>query len=252
MDSHVQSALDENQSDLESSPSKGLNDETNAYLTQIKGFEEDRVEIAKNSAKTAWKVAAGFGVVSILSVGAVIGLTPLKEVHPFIVRVDNTTGHSEIVKPQSEVKEVSYGEILDKYFVKTFVIARNGYEWQTVQNSYSTVKLMSEPKVFAPYETYIKGEQSPTVLFKDLNSIEVKTKAITFLPSSSDSQTVVQVQFTRDIKNREGKTALGYRKTIWEATLTFDYLADINTEDERLLNPLGFNVTSYREDEVTE
>lgn len=252
MDTSVEKALEDNQQNLENNESKKLGSLVDDYLEQKKSFEEDRIELAKNSAKTAWKCVCGAGVIAILSVGAVIGLTPLKEVQPYMIMVDSLTGNTEVVKPFADAKKTSYGDALDRYWVKTFIDSRNSYEWETIQTGYSTVKLMSADKVFLPYQTYIRGDNSPTEVFKNLYSVEVKIKAIRFLPTSTEDNRVVLVQFSREIKNRNGEPAPNYKKTIWEATLTFDYLASINTEDERLLNPLGFNVTSYKENTVIE
>jgi type IV secretion system protein VirB8 len=73
---------------------------------------------------------------------------------------------------------------------------------------------------------------------------------VKFLPRSDESNMIAQISFTRDIKGNNGLTDVKYEITSWEATLTFDYLGEMNTEEERLINPLGYRVTSYREDIV--
>ena len=234
--------------------SKEVEEATKQLLNQVKGFEEDRIELAKHSAKTAWKVATGFGLIAFVAVVAVIFLTPLKTVEPYLLKVDNKTGHTEIVKPLSDGETVTYGEVLDKYWIKTYTIARNSYEWESIQTNYNTVLMMSSDKVFSTYRKGITQEnkQSPVIVFKNINSVEIKIRSIKFLPTSNDEQKVATVQFSREVKNREGDPAVGYTKTIWEATITFDYTAEIKTEAEEQLNPLRFNVTSYREDSVNE
>ncbi|OED65899.1 conjugal transfer protein TraG [Vibrio tasmaniensis ZS-17] len=248
MENTLDIALEENQSKAQSRPSKADSKPVDAFLNQIKSFEEDRVSLAKQSAKTAWKVAAGFGVLAMLSVVAIVVMMPLKQIEPYLLKVDNTTGYTNVVRPLTDAKGVSYGEVLDKYWLNQFVIERNSYEWETIQNSFNTVKLMSGRQVFGAYSNYIKGDSSPTKLFSDKRVIRITVEGITFLPATSKEQTLAQVRFTRYIENSEGEAALGYEPTQWTATITFDYQSSIKTEDERRLNPLGFQVTSYRED----
>lgn len=248
MENTLDIALEENKSKAQSRPSKADNKPVDEFLSQIKSFEEDRVLLAKQSAKTAWKVAAGFGFLAVLAVMAVVVMMPLKQIEPYLLKVDNATGYTNVVRPLADAKGVSYGEVLDKYWLNQFVIERNSYEWETVQNSFNTVKLMSNRKVFASYSNYITGDQSPTKIFSNKRVIRITVQGITFLPATSKDQGLAQVRFTRYIENNEGVSAIGYEPTKWTATITFDYQSSIKTEDERRLNPLGFQVTSYRED----
>ena len=239
MQDDIEKSLDSNKREIGKKNSKTDKANADKYLKEIKGFETDRVALAKQSAKTAW-----------IAVAAVLTLTPLKTVEPYLLKADSSTGRVEIVQPLSDAKGVSYDEVLDKYWLSQFTIFRNGYEWETVQNSFNTVKIMSSSKVFGAYSNYIIGEKSPTELFADKNAIKVSIEGITFLPETSKEQVLAQVQFTREIISRSGTSATGYDKTHWNATVTFDYQAEIKTEAERMVNPLGFRATSYREDRI--
>lgn len=248
MENALDIALEDNKSKAQARYSKSDNKPVDVFLNQIRAFEEDRVSLAKQSAKTAWKVATGFGLLAVLSVGAIAVMMPLKHTEPYLLKVDNVTGYTDVVKPLTDAKGVSYGEVLDKYWLNQFIIERNGYEWETIQNSFNTVKLMSNRQVFGAYSYYITGDKSPTKIFSDKRVIRIDVQGITFLPATSKEQAIAQVRFTRHIENNEGVAAIGYKPTQWTATITFDYRAPIKTEDERRLNPLGFQVTSYRED----
>jgi type IV secretion system protein VirB8 len=221
------------------------------YLKAVQDFESDRVALAKGSAKTAWKVATGFGFIALMAVTAVVLLTPLKEIEPYLMRVDNTDGSVSILRPLQDAQAISYGELLDKYFARKFIIARNSYEWETIQDNYDLVNLMSGGVVFSSFNNYIKADNSPVKTFGDNKRIKVVIQDVTFLPSSSIDRTLAQVRFSRDIINNEGVTVPGFEPTFWNATITFDYRKKINTADERKLNPLGFQITSYTEDRVS-
>jgi type IV secretion system protein VirB8 len=251
MDSTIENTFESNQVNSQKPPSKAVNNEVSNYLSEMKKFEEDRVELAKESAKTAWKVATGFGLLALMAVCAVITLTPLKTIENYMTIIDPQTGIATVLKPIADAEYTTYGEILDKYWVQRFIIERNSYEWETIQNSYNTVELMSNDKVFNTYAKLIRAADSPLEIFGDKKAIRVKVNGISFLPQSSDSEILAQVSFTRQVVSNDGANAIGFEPTFWTATLTFDYGSAIKTEQDRALNPLGFQVLSYREDMVT-
>jgi type IV secretion system protein VirB8 len=247
MQNTIDNSLAKNKGEVSSSQKKGSGKQVDDYLKAVAEFETDRVDLAKKSAKTAWQVAAAFGVIALLAVIAVAALAPLKEVEPYVVRVSDKDGSVDILRPLSDAKEISYGELLDKYWARKFIITRNGYNWQTVQDDYNLIQLMSSSTVKSTYNTYIKSASSPVKVFVDKNRIEIKVQDVTFIPSKSN---LAQVRFSRDVLDKSGVSDDSYEITYWNATITFDYQALINTKDERTLNPLAFRVTSYKEEQV--
>lgn len=252
MSQSIDAVLESNQERSKARPSKGSKKAVDNYLNEIKAFEADRVALAQSSAKTAWKVATGAGLVAVLSLLAVVMLTPIKTVEPYLLKVDNATGYADVVRPLKDAEGISYGEVMDKYWLNQFIITRNGYEWETIQSSYNTMKLMTNVKVFGAYTRTVIGEKSLAKVFADKKSMRIEVQGITFLPSTDKYHTLAQVRFVRHVETKKGETDRAYSPTYWTATLSFDYEATIRTEDERRLNPLGFRVTSYREDRVIE
>lgn len=250
MENDITEALEKNKSKASLTSKKEHTKDVDDYLKAINDFEGDRVELAKQSAKTAWKVAAVAGAIALIAVIAVASLAPLKSVEPFLLRVDNTDGSVKILRPLQDAKAVSYGELLDEYWTRKFIVARNTYEWETIQDNYDLVGLMSNRVVQSTYSNYIKSASSPVKIFSDKKRIKIEIQDVTFLPSSSKDRVLVQARFSRDVLNNEGVTAVGFDVTYWNATMTIDYKAKIKTDDERKLNPLGFQVTSYTEDRV--
>ncbi|WP_299496361.1 virB8 family protein [uncultured Shewanella sp.] len=246
----INPAFDENKINIQKKTNKADKTAADRYLKEIKEFENDRVAIAKSSAKKAWRVAGAFGVIAILAVGAVMGLTPLKRVENHLTIIDPQTGIAQTLKPMSDAQTVTYGEVLDKYWITRFVIERNGYDWETIQHNYNIVETMSNDKVFNVYSRAIKAKDSPLEIFGEMRSILIKDVSVSFLPSSSQDSILAQVHFTRKVIANDGEIATSFKPTKWIATITFNYQATIETEEDRMLNPLGFMVTSYREDKV--
>jgi len=221
------------------------------YLNEIKFFENDRVEQSKAMTKIAFIVAAVMAVITLLAISALAVMSPLKETIPYLLRVDNATGHTDILRPMEDAKSTTYGEVLDRYWLKIFITARNGYEWESVQNNFNIVKLMANANVFTAYTLYVTGEESPVNIFSDKKIIEISDQQVTFLPKISKESNIAQIRFTRKVKTIGGLPATGYEPTLWTATVTFDYKAEIKTAEDRDLNPLAFRITSYREDRVS-
>ncbi len=208
----------------------------------VKVFETDVIESKQKRIGFLTKINIFQGVTIALLAGALIGLTPLKTVEPFLLRVDNTTGYVDKVNPY-EVKGNTVNEAVQRYFLARFIENREGYEWFTVQDMYNFVEATSNKAVFDAYKNYMISNQSPVKVLSNRMKMLVKVNGITFLDDST-----AQIRFTKLITEPDGKAAVGYIPTKWIATLKFDFSKKITTEQERLLNPLGLNVISYRVD----
>lgn len=208
----------------------------------VKVFETDVIESKQKRIGFLTKINIFQGVTIVLLAGALIGLTPLKTVEPFLLRVDNTTGYVDKVNPY-EVKGNTVNEAVQRYFLARFIENREGYEWFTVQDMYNFVEATSNKAVFDAYKNYMISNQSPVKVLSNRMKMLVKVNGITFLDDST-----AQIRFTKLITEPDGKAAVGYIPTKWIATLKFDFSKKITTEQERLLNPLGLNVISYRVD----
>lgn len=249
MTTTIDSALDANRQKIESKPTAKHQKQADLFLEEIKQFEQDRVELAVQSRRTAWKVAAGACVLAILLAIALVVMMPLKTVDYRLLTINQQTGMTEIIQPLADAKRITYGEALDKHWLSRYIITRGSYQWQTIQDSLEYIKLTSRNDVFSAYNTMLRSKRSPVSVFKENKKIAMRDVAISFLPTTQD-QVLAQVSFTRVVLNRDDTSDVSYQPTKWSATITFDYLKEIKKESERLLNPLGFRVTSYREDKV--
>ena len=247
----IKEAFNKNVNNLKKKSTPEVAQAVKDLLNQKRQFEQDRVELAKASEKKAWHTVKAFAVIAVLSIIAVVGLTPLKTVVPVMIVVDKFTGETRVVENIADAKEISYGDVLDKYWVKKFIHSYNSYNWLTIQSDYDAVEMMSSPEVLKRYEGIIRGEQSPIAVFGDQAHIQIEVSSVRFLPRSEKDNMIAQVSFKRSIINSSGKESANYKPTNWEATLTFDYLMEgIDTEEEQEINPLNFRATSYREDIV--
>lgn len=216
--------------------------ENQPFYDAVKQFEKNEIATVQSKAKLLTRLCvAEFVVIGLLGAG-IAALAPLKTAVPYVIRVDNSTGYTDVVPQINNAKE-SYQEVETKYFLSQFVINYESYEWQTIQQMMDTVKVMSASKVFSQYNTAIRADSSPLNVLKDNYKMRVKIKSVTMLKPD-----VAQVRFSKMILDSSGKPAPEYRMTDWIATIAFDFNKKIETEEQRLINPLGFQALSYRVD----
>ncbi|WP_261887515.1 virB8 family protein [Vibrio aerogenes] len=221
-------------------------------LKEANAFEKDRIALAKRSERKAWMIAAISVGLAILSIVAIVIMMPLKSVDYRLLTVDKHTGIAQIVRPLADAKGETYGEALDKYWINRYIIERGSYQWETIQDSFDFTQLASSEQVFSGYNTWIRSKSSPLEVFQDHKKISLSDVSIAFLPTKKGDRMLAQVSFVKTVLNPDDTHSPEYLPTRWSATLTFDYRQEIKTQADRLLNPLGFRVTSYREDRVIE
>ena len=219
-----------------------ISKKTREHLDSKKKYEADRIQFHKAMGRVGLSVGAVGAVIGLAGVVAVAGLTPLKKSEPFVLRVDNNTGAVDIVQPISDSQSTTYGEVVDKYWLAQYIIERESYDWQLIQNSFDRVKLMSAPNVFAEYNAYITSAKSPVNTFKEDKKVRVEVLSVSFINN------IGQVRFSKTVLDANGQPDTVYPVTNWLATISFDYKKEIKLEKDRRSNPLGFETTSYRVD----
>ena len=221
---------------------KPLDANAKGYLQAAKDFEKSEIERVKKNAKLAWRLMfASLGITAI-SVAAVAMLTPLKTVQPFVIRVDNNTGLTDTVSVMKQ-RQDSYDEIVDKYFLKQYVQYREGYDWETVQTTFDATKLMSNDAVAAEFAAMYAGDNAPHKVLRNTRKVLVRVQSVAFLGN------LAQVRFTKQAIAVGGPTNDQQSPPMkMIATIAWEYQGGKMSEQDRLINPLGFKVKSYRVD----
>jgi len=213
------------------------------YTEETKGLERDYLGEVLKSRSNWQKVAIASFSVSAMSVAAVMLLTPLKRTETVVLRVDNTTGNVEVVNTLADPK-TSYGEVTDKYWLNQYVLHRESYDYNTIQADYDATALLSAPEVQRDYFAAYEGPESRDKVLKNTARIVVSVRSITPNPQL---HTAV-VRFSTQQIDRDGTPQPAQD---WIATMAYKYIAAPTSEGDRRVNPLGFQVTSYRVDPET-
>ncbi len=209
------------------------------YFDKARRFDQDRMIQMERSARIAWFVATGAGILAATSIVAIAGLTPLKTVEPFVVRVDNSTGIVDVVSALTSTAG-TYDEAVTKYFAARYVRAREGYVWSEAEENFRTVSLLSAAPEQTRFAAIYRGgnPDSPQNIYG-----RGATSRINIVSISLINAHVLSVRYMRTI-TRGDET----HTTHWVATLTFSYVNAPMSSTDRLINPLGFAVSDYRSD----
>lgn len=224
------------------------------YFEEARDWDADKESRTKRSEKRAWTVAGALLVVAVLEGIGLASLAPLKTVEPFVIRVDNNTGVVDVVSTLTDTAgevDESAQEALDKYWLGQYIRNRESYQWETREYSRNLVGLLSGASVQQAYAAYTdpkQNPQAPVAVYGQNTEVETRLKAISIINSETvdgEHRTTALVRYTKQVKRAGERSPL----THWVATVTFTYLNTRMSVDDRQLNPLGFQVINYRNDQ---
>ncbi|EOA3865747.1 virB8 family protein [Shigella flexneri] len=216
-------------------------DPAQQHFDKAMDWEASRIQSIEKSEGRAWKVAGAAAGVAVLSWVAIALMMPLKESVPYVIRVDNTTGVPDIVTAM-DVKGVGYDEVMDKYWMAQYVRARETYDWYTLQKDYNTVGLLSSQQVGASYAALFEGKEALDKKFG--SSVRATVEIVSVVPNGRGTGTVRFIKTTKRVDDDGPGTV-----TKWVATVAYEYRnPSLISESQRLVNPFGFQVLSYRVD----
>ncbi len=190
-------------------------------------------------------IAALAGV--IFSVISVVKITTSKTIEPFVIEIENKTGITNVIRPLQQEK-YAYDEVLRKYFLTQYIAKRETYNIGTFEYHYFTVvRLLSNPQVYAAFkkQVYVNNPASPVRL--GTRQRVIKIKSIIAMPKVKGQDGFTsQIRFSSE--DGDGVTP-GTNIKHRVATVNFNFADLALTEDERAVNPLGFQVIGYRVDD---
>ncbi|MFC5342884.1 virB8 family protein (plasmid) [Brevundimonas staleyi] len=217
-------------------PARDLQD----YFKEARRWDQDRLADALRSRRRAWTVAGCAGLLALAAIVALVALTPLKTVEPFVVRVDQATGAVDVMSGLTGTREVTYDEAVSKYFLAQYVRSREGYLDAAREENFHQVSILSTVDEQRRWADLFRGTNadSPQNLYGPDGEAVIAIRAISFI-----NPQVANIRFHRTVRKAQQVT-----ESDWIATVAFSYAQAPMLESDRLRNPLGFQVRSYRAD----
>jgi type IV secretion system protein VirB8 len=214
-----------------------------AYLADAQRWEQDLVARAEASRRRAYWAAGGFGALAAMALLALVALQPLKSVQPYVIRVDNTTGVTDIVPVYAGKGEIS--EVVTRYLLHNYVVTRERYFYAMAEQDYNLVGAYNSPVLNTAWmQAWDRGNsESPLVKYRDGTTVRSQVQSISFIKRADGTQDLAQVRYLTGTK-LGGSGAENIQH--WIATIQYGYAAPSKDEQLRSLNPLGLRILEYR------
>jgi len=215
-------------------------------------FELTIADLARRSERRAWTVAIAALVAALALLAGYFFLLPLKQKVPYLVMADAYTGTSTVARLAGDFNDntVTASEAINRSNIAHFILARESYDYALIRlRDWTTVYTMSSPAVAAAYTQLhaARNPDSPYNTYGKARAIRVSILSIQLLGDGSTPPRGATVRFQRSVY--DNATAVSTPLDSRIATLEFAYKPNLAMDEkDRIENPLGFQVTSYRVD----
>lgn len=216
-------------------------------------FEITVADIARQSERRAWFVAFGAILLSLILAAGYFYMLPLKEKVPYLVMADAYTGTSTVARLNENFdnRSISTSEAINRSNVAHFIMARESYDVALMMlRDWTTVYTMSSPEVASGYTALHarNNMNSPYNTYGKERAIRVNILSTVLIGGGNGTPPKgATVRFQRSLYDK--KTGASQPLDSKIATLEFSYKSNLKMDEkDRIENPLGFQVTSYRVD----
>lgn len=216
-------------------------------------YEITVADMARRSERRAWWVATGSLLMSLALAGGYYYMLPLKEKVPFLVMADAYTGTATVARLSGtfQGETITTNEAINRSNVAQYVLARESYDSAVMGlRDWELVFVMSTDPVAQSMRVRYAGNnpQNPFVMYGRERAIRVKILSITPLGAEANgSFRGASVRIQRSLLDKRTGVATYLDNQL--VTMRFGYNQNLAlSEQDRILNPLAFQVTEYRVD----
>ena len=218
-------------------PEKVKNPEPRRYFNDGETWEQEIIANTLQSRNRAWFISFFSMGIAILSMITLLMILPLKSFEPYVITVDRNTGYLEVTKGLYQGNLTQDEAITQANLVK-YVSLRETYNPSILRENYDLASLMSNGQALQEYQQLWNGQNpsNPSIVLGRKAAIDIKIQSVSFLNDKTAS-----IRFQRELKENN-QTKVSY----WTAIIDYQYAQKPMKMSDRFLNPLGFQVTSYR------
>jgi type IV secretion system protein VirB8 len=214
-----------------------------AYWREAAAWDLDRVAALRRGERLAWQVAVVAGLCVLMALGALVLLVPLKQVAPFLIRVDNTTGIVDVVPIAAG--RIDPGEAVTRYLLTHYVTVCERFNLATAESDYTECGAFHTAQRNQVWyaEWNPANPASPLNVHKDGSTVRASVVSVSFLRRASGIADLAQVRYLKRLRRSTGGAE---EVTHWIATIQYAYAEPSRDVRTRSLNPLGFKVLDFR------
>jgi type IV secretion system protein VirB8 len=211
------------------------------YYDEAASWSDDRTRALAGSRKVAWIVASVAGGIALLEGIALVLLVPLKTVVPYTLLVDRQTGSVEAVQPL-ERATISPDTAMVRSFLVQYVIGRESFDYDQINVNYRKIALWTTGDERARYIAAMQAS-NPTSQLATLPRRALVQVQIRSVSSLSTDRSLVRFTTTRTDPGGQAQPPQHY-----VAVITYGFSGAAMRMEDRMINPLGFQVSRYRRD----
>lgn len=231
--------------------SKTLTESVEKTISNAISYEVTIADIARRSERRAWWVAGTSVVISLILTGGYFYMLPLKEKVPYLVMADPYSGNvaaSRLV-PNVMDKQITSNEAINRSNVHRFVMARESWDSDHRYSDWRLPYLMGTGEVVAELraQNQKSSPTNPANIYGQKSAVRVRILSTVLSRRPDGGFNGATVRFQRSLFDKSSGATRVLDSKI--ATLAFTYTRNLKLDDvDRVQNPLGFQVTSYRVD----
>lgn len=216
---------------------------TAKYFEAANDWQDDIYGRLKRSNQIAWSIASAAGLLAAMTALALVLVLPLKEFAPYVVTVEKATGYVEVSKGL-HASALASDEAITIANLAQYVLARETFDAADFKHKYKHVELHSAPDTQAQYRSLFKdgNPENPVKTYGHDAVRAIEIKNVTFLNESKDT---AAVRFAATTTHHKSGRITDHH---YMAIIKFRYVQTPEQLKDRFINPLGFQVTSYRRD----
>jgi len=219
-----------------------------SYFEEAATWDADRAAMAARTQRIAWTVALAGWLCAVAAVLAILLLSPLKTVTPYLIRVDSTTGLVDVVPQYTGTSQVS--ETISRYLLRHYVDVCERFNWATAEADYEECGAFNSARRNQQWAAAwaASNSSSPLNVYKDGTNITVRVISVSFFQRANGLNDLAQVRY---VKVRRTLDGVEESPTHWIATLQYAYGEPSKDPRTRQWNPLGFRILEFRPEPET-
>jgi type IV secretion system protein VirB8 len=212
------------------------------YWQESASWEADRTRQWRESARIwRWVAAAGWSCALGVATALVV-LMPLKQVEPYVIRVDSSTGIVDVV-PQYDGR-AQPSQLVTRYLLSHYVSVCQRFNFAMAESDYTECgafhSALRNQLWYAQWKR--SNPESPLNLYRDGTTVQARVTSVTFLKEADRDPGLAQVRYIRRVQPAgDGAEQLSH----WIASIRYDYAQPSRDARQRSLNPLGFRIVDF-------
>ena len=218
--------------------------DTKSFYAERSSWAQSEADRARRARNRAWTVAGAASLIAVAEALALASLVPLKSTSVVPVLVDRQTGFVEVLNKDGS-QALRANTALTRSMLAQYVAAREGFDITTLSADYHRVMLWSGGQARGEYAAVMPAQnpQSPLHLYPRSALVAVTIESVSDLGPRT-----ALVRFTT---TRTDEGAAGGSPSHYAAVISYQFSDQPLRAEDRLVNPLGFQVTRYRRSDET-